>query len=53
VDSSIGGQHRVESLKAEIEEQVEGVLEILSLLFSLLSANQLNLCGVFKVARGS
>jgi hypothetical protein len=32
VDSSIGGQRHVESLKSGVEEQIEGVLGVLGLL---------------------
>jgi hypothetical protein len=34
------------------EEQVEGALDVFSLLFSLFSVNKLNPSGVFEVARG-
>ena len=47
MDRSIGGRPHVESLKSQIEEQIEGVPDVLS----LLSANKLNLSGVFKVAK--
>jgi len=51
--SVIGGQSQVESLKTAVEDQVEGVLDILCLLFGLLSANELSLNGVLEVACGS
>jgi hypothetical protein len=50
MDRSIGGRPDVESLKSQIEEQIEGVLDAFSLLFSHLSANKLNLSRVFEVA---
>jgi hypothetical protein len=53
MDSSIGGQRHVESLKAEVEEQIEGVLGVFGLLFGPLSTNKLNLSCVFEVAYGS
>jgi hypothetical protein len=43
----------VKSLKSTVEKQIEGMLGILSLLFSLFSANILNLSCVFEIANGS
>jgi hypothetical protein len=43
----------VESFKSEVEYQIQSVLDVFCLLFCLLSANELNLCGVFEVAYGS
>ena len=53
MDSSIGGRRMVESLKTEIEYQVQGVLDVLSLLFSFLCPDKLNLSCVSNVACGS
>jgi transposase len=50
MDSSVEGQRDVESLKAEVDDQLERVLDILGLLFSLLSTDELNPSCVFKVA---
>jgi hypothetical protein len=47
VDGSVCGQCHVEFLKVGVEEQIEGVLEVFSLLFTFFSANKLNLSGVF------
>lgn len=40
MDSSIGGRRHVEFLKTEIEYQIQGVLDVLSLLFSFLSPDK-------------
>jgi len=53
VDRSIGGQPHVESLKSGVEEQIERVPDVFSPLFSLFSANKLNLSCVFEIANGS
>jgi hypothetical protein len=48
MDSSIGDQRLVEFLKAEVEEQIEGALDVFSLLFGSFSANRLKLSGVVR-----
>lgn len=40
-------------LKAGVEEQIEGVPDVFSLLLGLFGANKLNLSGMFEVAYGS
>lgn len=46
MDGFIGSQRYRESVKAEVGEQVEGVLSV----FGLLSMNELNLSCIFEVA---
>jgi len=38
-------QCRVESIKSEVEHQIQSMLDVFSLLFRLLSADKLNLSG--------
>jgi hypothetical protein len=51
--SVIGAQRQVESLKTAVEDQVEGVLDSLCLLFGLSSADELKLSSMFEVPCGS
>ena len=51
--SVIGAQRQVESLNTAVEDQVEGVLDNLCLLFGLSSADELKLSCMFEVAFGS
>ena len=50
VDSPVHGSRRVESAESEVEQQIQSVLDVFSLLFSLLSADKLNLSCVFDLA---
>lgn len=43
MDSSVGGQRHVEPLKAVVEDQIEGVLDVVCLLLGLLGTDELNL----------
>jgi hypothetical protein len=41
----------VESVETQIEHQIQSVLDVFSLLFGLLSANELNLSGLCSSSR--
>jgi hypothetical protein len=45
VNSPLHRQCCVESLKSEVEHQIQSMLDVFSLLFRLLSADKLNLSG--------